>query len=325
MPTSQLFTVDESTPPVIAAALRSWIPDLSWSKARKLVRSRRVTIGHALCLDDARKLNPGERVEVHQESLQRPPGLESIKVQHVDRDIVVVEKPARMLAERHRKERSWHRSKRERHPTLDELVPELIYSAERTDRPPLLPVHRIDRDTSGLLVFARHEQSQEALIQQFAQHDVVRVYKAVVYGTPGHQTVRCRLVRDRGDGVRGSTNDESAGKASVTHIRPQHKIQVNNDVYSEIECQLETGRTHQIRIHLAELGHPVSGDNVYRSGLGTEPIPDQSGAPRLALHAAQLGFTHPGSGLALHFQSDWPKDLRRFLNRLQGIPQESQP
>lgn len=326
MPAYQTFIVDDSTPPVIVAALRSWLPDHSWSKVRKLLRSRRVKVGSSLCMDEARKLRPGERVEVHQESLDRPPGVEAVKIEYVDRDIVVAEKPPRMLSVRHKKELNWHRSKKALQPTLEEVIPDLIYSQERKEREPLKMVHRIDRDTSGLLVFARSEHSQEALIQQFANHDVVRIYKAVVFGVPAHQTVRCQLIRNRGDGLRGSTDRKCDGKESVTHIRPQRTFEgVDGNRYTEIECQLETGRTHQIRIHLAELGHPVCGDPIYRSALNQEPIADTSGAPRLALHAAQLGFSHPTTNDALHFQSQLPKDLKRFIGRLEGMGGETSP
>ena len=188
------------------------------------------------------------------------------------------------------------------------------------DRPPgVLSVHRIDRDTSGLLAFARSPEMQTALIAQFAAHDVVRVYKTVVLGTPIHQTVRCRLVRDRGDGLRGSTKKENAGKESVTHIKPIRSFRgTDGTEYTEIECQLETGRTHQIRIHLTELGHPVCGDTVYRNSVRQPAIPDNSGAPRLALHAIKLGFTHPKTGEPMHFSSPWPDDMVRFRDRLEG-------
>lgn len=312
------FVVDESTPPVIVAALKAWLPELSWSKVRKLLRTRRVQVGETMCIDESRRLREGEVVVVYEESLPTPPKSNAVEVYHVDSDIVVVDKPPRMVTLRHKKERGWVRSKKMRQPTLEEVIPELIYSAEREKRPPVLSVHRIDRDTSGLLVFARHDKSQAALITQFAEHDVVRLYRAIVLGKPEKQTVRCRLVRNRGDGLRGSTTHPHEGKESVTHIEPIQTFQAEDGTtYTEIQCQLETGRTHQIRIHLAELGHPVCGDTVYRSRFGDPPIQDASGAPRLALHAVQLGFSHPKSGEAMHFESRFPKDLQRFQNRLQ--------
>lgn len=316
----QTFITEESTPPVIVAALKQWLPDLSWSKIRNLIRTRRVTIRGTLCLDEARKLSPSERVEVHEESQPTPPKADKVGLHFVDRHIVVVDKPPRMVTLRHKKERGWQRSRKERQPALEEAIPDLIYSEGREDRPKVLSVHRIDRDTSGLLVFARSEDSQRAMVEQFAKHDVVRVYNAVVLGQPEHQTIRCNLVRDRGDGLRGSTTKPHNGKESVTHIRPQRTFRgVDGNRYTEIECQLETGRTHQIRIHLMELGHPVCGDAVYRGKFGEPEIEDTSGAPRLALHARELGFAHPSSGDAMHFSSPWPKDLQRFLSKLEGV------
>jgi 23S rRNA pseudouridine1911/1915/1917 synthase len=98
----------------------------------------------------------------------------------------------------------------------------------------------------------------------------------------------------------------------VTHIRPLEEL----DGYTLIECRLETGRTHQIRIHLAEMGHPVCGEKIYHQPRFGPPKPDRSGAPRLALHAAELGFTHPESGEFLKFQMPLPRDLEELLERL---------
>lgn len=317
---SQVFIVDETTPDIIVAAIRTWLPELSWSKVRKLLSSRRVSVGHTMCLDESRKLRLGDVVEIFAESQPQPPKADDVEIQYVDRDIVVVDKPARMVTLRHKKERGWRRSKRQLQPALEEVVPDLIYSPQRTSRPRILSVHRIDRDTSGLLVFARRDVVQKALIEQFAAHDVVRVYNAVVLGEPRQQTVRCRLVRDRGDGLRGSTRKEQAGKEAVTHILPMRSIRgPDGTAYTEIECRLETGRTHQIRIHLAELGHPVCGDVVYRGGYGQPPITDASNAPRLALHATALGFVHPTTNEAMHFVSPWPRDMLRFIGRLEGM------
>lgn len=320
MSKQQTFTVDESTPPVIVAALRHWIPDLSWSKVRNLIRTRRVTVGHTLCLDENRKLKEAEQVDVYQESLPPPPDASDVTLHFVDRSIVVVDKPPRMVTLRHKHERNWVRSRKAMQPALEEAIPDLIYAEDRIDRPRVLSVHRIDRETSGLLVFTRSDIAQKKMVEQFSQHDVVRVYNAVVVGQPAHQTVRCHLVRDRGDGLRGSTKKENAGKESVTHIRPVRSFKgLDGNQYTEIECQLETGRTHQIRIHLAELGHPVCGDRMYRSSVDDPPIEDMSGAPRLALHARELGFSHPTNNEPMHFTSPWPRDMTRFLAKLEGV------
>jgi 23S rRNA pseudouridine1911/1915/1917 synthase len=141
---------------------------------------------------------------------------------------------------------------------------------------------------------------------------VGRAYLAVVPGQVAAQTMVSYLVRDRGDGLRGSSADPEQGQRAVTHVRPVETLAE----YTLLECRLETGRTHQIRIHLAELGHPVCGDPIYRGPLGVAVIEDHSGAPRLALHATHLQLTHPASGESIACQSPLPSDLSRFLDRL---------
>ena len=313
----QRFTKDSDTPEVIVSALRHWLPELSWSKTRQLLRKRRVAVGGSLCLNEGRKLKTGEVVDVFEHPLPAPPSTDDVTVHFCDRDLVIVEKPSGMTTLRHRAERGWPQWKKALQPTLEEVVPDLIYSADRRHRPPLFSVHRIDRDTSGLLVFARSQAIQQKLIEQFANHDVVRVYHALIPETVTEQTIRTHLVRDRGDGLRGS-NPDGQGQVAVTHVTPLRTFPAADDgsSLSEIECRLETGRTHQIRIHLAELGHPVCGDPVYRGPLGATAVTDVSHAPRLALHAAQIGFTHPNSGQVIHFETTWPQEMKRYLHRL---------
>jgi 23S rRNA pseudouridine1911/1915/1917 synthase len=179
-------------------------------------------------------------------------------------------------------------------------------------RPRLRVVQRLDKETSGLVVFARTVEAERGLGAQFKAHTVTRRYLAVVPGRVQPQTVRSFLVRDRGDGRRGSGPSSESGKEAITHIAVQEKL----PAYTLLSCKLQTGRTHQIRIHLAELGHPVCGDAVYRGKVGLPPIADTSGAPRLALHATELGFTHPVRGEALHWEMPLPDDLGAFIDRL---------
>ena len=162
------------------------------------------------------------------------------------------------------------------------------------------------------MVFARTAEAERRLVQQFREHSIHRKYLAVVHGHPRAQRLDSQLVRDRGDGRRGSTDKPHLGQRAVTHVRPIERI----GDYSIIECRLETGRTHQIRIHLAEAGHFVCGDKVYRQPLFKKPLPDSSGAPRVALHAAELGFDHPISGERIQFRMPIPTDLREFIEKL---------
>src|SRR5439155_12383212 len=112
------------------------------------------------------------------------------------------------------------------------------------------------------------------------------------------------LVRDRADGRRGSNRVTGLGKEAITHVQVEEQL----PGYTLLSCRLETGRTHQIRIHLAELGQPICGEKVYNRKPGGEPIADNSGAPRLALHAAELGFIHPVSGEEMHWAMPLPTD-----------------
>ena len=185
---------------------------------------------------------------------------------------------------------------------------------ENKKNPRLLSVHRIDRDTSGLLVFARNKTAQTKIIQQFAHHDAVRRYLALIPGRLENQTIISQLVRDRGDGLRGSTRNADEGDRAVTHFKTLQTI----GPLSELECRLETGRTNQIRIHLAELGHPICGDIKYRGPFKKRPVADKSNIRRMALHAANLHFAHPTTGKPMEFQTDWPSDMQRYLYHLRS-------
>jgi 23S rRNA pseudouridine1911/1915/1917 synthase len=177
---------------------------------------------------------------------------------------------------------------------------------------PVRPVHRLDRETSGLMVFARTVPAERSLVQQFRRHSIHRAYVAIAHGTVEPATIVSRLVRDRGDGRRGSTNLPEVGQRSVTHVRPLERL----GNYTLVACRLETGRTHQIRIHLAESGHFLCGDKVYCQPLFQKTLDDRSHAPRCALHATELGFTHPITGERLRFEMPLPADLQQLLDRL---------
>jgi len=320
MPDEPIFRVlPKQADQTIAAALRQWMPDHSWSQVRKLLKGRRVMISGNICVDAARRLKLSDVVKILGQSAAPPPSPDAVRIRHLDRDLVVVEKPAGLTTTRHAEERDWPAQRRQLQPTLDEMLPRLIAREEaRSGRqhkgipPPVRAVHRLDRDTSGLMVFARTMAAERHLSQQFRRHTTHRRYLAIVQGDVEEQTIETRLIRDRGDGRRGSTPHPNLGKRAVTHVRPLERL----SGYTLLECRLETGRTHQIRIHLSELGHPVCGDKLYHQPLWKQALPDNSGAPRLALHAAELGFVHPTSGQQLRFQTPLPRELAEFLQRL---------
>jgi 23S rRNA pseudouridine1911/1915/1917 synthase len=300
----------------VARWVRTRLPDHSWSQVRRVIETRRVRIGGELCVDPARRLHAGERVELLARSARKPVTPEAVAIRYLDDAIVVVEKPSGIATVRHPAERAWPSRRKALHPALEEIVPGLIAQREGRKRKGPLPrlrvVHRLDKGTSGLLVFARTPVAECELGRQFFRHTVMRRYLALIPGTLAPQRIVTQLVRDRGDGRRGSSPIRGAGKEAITHIDVVERL----PCYTLLACRLETGRTHQIRIHLAELGHPVCGETVYNRRLNGPSVPDSSGAPRLALHAAELGFQHPVSGQSLHWTMPLPADLEALLARL---------
>jgi 23S rRNA pseudouridine1911/1915/1917 synthase len=317
-PASVFHVLPKQENQTVAAVLRQWLPGQSWGAIRRLMKGRQVMVSGNLCVDAGRRLKLHDVVKILPQPAAPPPKADDIKIRYLDEHVAVVEKPAGMTSIRHKEEENWPAKRKQLQPTLDELLPHVIAKADSGSRrrkgvpPPVRPVHRLDRETSGLMVFARTVRAERALGEQFRHHSTFRRYIAIVQGSLEAQTISSRLVRDRGDGRRGSTNLPNVGKPATTHIRPIDQL----PGYTMIECQLETGRTHQIRIHLAELGHPVCGDKLYHQPLFQKPIPDVSNAPRLALHAAEIGFVHPLSGEEMHFTMSLPKDLKEFWMRL---------
>ena len=303
----------------LAKVLRSRLGGPSWTDVRKLIAARRVKVGDAVCSDDARRLKENEVVVLLEQPkpLPRVAHPERLVVRHLDEHVVVVEKPAGVNTVRHPAELEWSEQRRQLDPTLEDLTQWAIghrLGRPARELPRLRIVHRLDRETSGLVVFARSALAERELGQQFRKHTVVRRYLAVVPGFLTPRTIRSNLVPDRGDGRRGSTQLPDVGKEAVTHVAVEERL----PGYTVLSCRLETGRTHQIRIHLAEAGHPVCGDKVYAKKPGGEVFEDKSGAPRLALHATELGFEHPVSGEHVHWSMPLPGDLQKFVERLRA-------
>lgn len=308
----------------LAAAIKQ-LHAVSWAIAKHLLQQRQVAVNGVVCIEEARRLAAGDQVEISDRPINRPVQQEDVTIYHLDDDVIVLEKPAGVISLRHAREIDWPYEKRRQQPTLDEIALTKIGSLLRPPQdfnkwPPkrrrqnVRAVHRIDRETSGLVVFARNVEAERNLIAQFAAHTVERVYLTVCWGQVTSGTVKSQFIRDRGDGIRGSTPNEHEGKVAVTHFRYLERL----GQHSLVECRLETGRTHQIRIHLAEAGHPLCGDPVYRAGFGQAPIADITAAPRLALHAHRLEFTHPRLGDRLRFESPWPKDLQQLVNQVRS-------
>lgn len=347
----QLFHLDASDQgSVLERALKKRLEGTSWGEIREAIRRRKVQVNGNLCLDPVRKVTAKDVVKLWRESLPKPIEASDIRIVHVDDFLVVVEKPAGITSVRHFEERNLPDKRRQLQPTLEELLPlSLLQHFLRNGRPDrsqkklpnspgelkdwrpeerknlehklnklrVIAVHRLDRDTSGLMLFARTESIARSLIEAFKHHRVVRKYHAVVHGHPEAQTIDSILIRDRGDGHRGTkpstaTEPDPTEQRAITHFKPVEKI----GPYSLIECQLETGRTHQIRIHLSEAGHLLCGDPIYCKRPDGSITPDSSEAPRQALHSATLSFQHPISEEKLEFKMPWPADLHRWLSSL---------
>lgn len=303
----------------LAKVLRSRLGGPSWADVRKLIAARRVKVGDAICSDDARRLKENEVVVLleHPKPLPRTAHPERLVIRHLDDHVVVVEKPSGVNTVRHPAELEWSEERRQLDPTLQDLTQWAV--AHRLGRPSkeltrLRIVHRLDKETSGLVVFARSPLAEKELGLQFRKHTVVRRYIAVVAGTFAPRRITSRLIPDRGDGRRGSTKFPDVGKEATTHVSIEEQL----TGFTILSCRLETGRTHQIRIHLSEAGHPVCGDKVYVKRIGGEVYADRSNAPRLALHATELGFEHPASNDHLHWSMPLPGDLAKFVEGLRS-------
>ncbi|MDP8994808.1 MAG: RluA family pseudouridine synthase [Pseudomonadota bacterium] len=176
-------------------------------------------------------------------------------------------------------------------------------------------VHRIDKGTSGLLVVAKHDRAHEGLAAQFARHSVRRAYQAIVAGVPARPagTVDAPLARSSGNRKKMAIVEEGRGKRAVTHWRVLEKLRES----ALLECRLETGRTHQVRVHMATIGHPLLGDPVYgRARPAHRELLKVLDFRRQALHAAELGFVHPVSKENLTFKSPLPSDIQELFGAL---------
>lgn len=181
-------------------------------------------------------------------------------------------------------------------------------------------VHRIDKDTSGLIVAAKSDAAHEGLARQFADHSITRAYLAVVNGVPvpPSGTVNARIGRSDANRKKMAVLPDSStrGKHAVTHYRMLEAFA--GAVL--VECRLETGRTHQVRVHMASIGHALLGDPLYgRTNPRIRPILSHSGFARQALHAAELGFAHPISGETHEFRSEMPADMREILEKIADL------
>jgi tRNA pseudouridine32 synthase/23S rRNA pseudouridine746 synthase/23S rRNA pseudouridine1911/1915/1917 synthase len=266
---------------ILLDVLQERFPDSSKTTLRTMLKNDRVRVNGAPERDAKREIGDGDRVEVAGQATRVDP---RIRIVYEDADVVVIDKSAGLLSV----------------PTDDVLYE----NAEKllNEYTPVQHVHRLDRDTSGLLVFAKNAHVRGRLQELFAKHDIDRVYVAIVFGKLRESTgtFRSHLAEDRELRVH-SVADTAEGKEAITHYRTI----ASGKRYSMLEVTLETGRRNQIRVHLAEAGHPVLGDTMYGRGFDQE-------LRRLALHARDLGFVHPRTGKKMTFTSEVPKAFREL-------------
>jgi 23S rRNA pseudouridine1911/1915/1917 synthase len=303
-------------------ALAAALPALTRSRVKALIEGRRVALaGGATIEEPSRKVKMGERflVEIPEPEPATPePQALDLDILHEDSDLLVLNKPAGLVV----------------HPAPgnpdNTLVNALLAHCGASlsgiggvRRPGI--VHRLDKDTSGVMVVAKNDATHHALSKLFAAHDLTRIYQAVVWGTPKDKagTIDAPVARHPVDRKRMAVR-RSGGKRAVTDYWLEQRFGPPLAPWASlVGAKLHTGRTHQVRVHLAHIGCPVVGDPVYgrtRNGPRNTDIPvSLKTFRRQALHAAVLEFRHPGSGREMRFASVLPHDMRMLVSDVNSV------
>jgi 23S rRNA pseudouridine1911/1915/1917 synthase len=271
-------------------ALIHRFPQAKKQTLRRMVEEGRVSLNGRPAKSLKQAVGESDTLEIADKARPQPPSLDPLTLVHEDPDVLVIDKPPGLLTSTNEKE--WR-------PTAIAIVRKYLAAADPEARAGV--IHRLDRDASGLLVFSKNNDAYEDLKSQFFRHDVRRVYTAVVHRTPHPPQARIHnhLVEHK-DGTVHVTRMESKGEEATTDYR----LVASKDGLSLVEVTLQTGRKHQIRVHLAARGHPIVGDTVY----GRPPHP-----PRLLLCATTLGFTHPRTGKPMTFQVPPPAEIEKLF------------
>ena len=291
-------------------ALAEMFPDYSRSRLASWIKAGAVTLDGAAA-PPRQLLRGGEQVRLEAElvnEVESAPEDIALAIVHQDEHLLVLDKPAGLVV----------------HPGAGNPAGTLLnallhHDARLAELPRAGIVHRLDKDTSGLMVVARSLAAHTALVEMLSRHAVERQYEAVVVGTlVAGGTVDAPIGRHMGDRLRQAVRDEEDGKHAVTHYRLRERFRA----HSLIQCNLETGRTHQIRVHLAHIHHPLVGDPLYGGGLrlpkGATPelVAALRGFRRQALHAERLAFEHPVTGEAMAFEAKRPADMEALIASL---------
>jgi 23S rRNA pseudouridine1911/1915/1917 synthase len=324
----------------LAAVLKARF-NLSWTQAKRIIERRHVRVGAQIVADAAYRVKAGKRISIAAGVIEQPKSASpapkpqaptpkpkpkpvpaavdqpapkptiDIPILYSDLHIVVVNKPAGITTMRHADEaEEFGRGKRFLPKTVADWLPILLGEPGK----PVLAVHRLDRETSGVLVFARTQAAAKQLTSQFRKHTTERRYWALVRGEPKAGRIESHIIRDRGDGRRGSVDTPTnESKRAVTHVQVRQTV----PGFAFVECRLETGRTHQVRIHLGEAGTPLCGETVYDRPLNGRPHADTSSATRPMLHAFLLAFEHPITAQRMNWEVPLPQDFAALAKQLQ--------
>jgi 23S rRNA pseudouridine1911/1915/1917 synthase len=313
--TAEFQEIDLKIPPELAgqrldSALAKLLPAHSRTRIKGWIESGAVTISRHAC-KPRDLVEAGFRVHVRM-AVEAPqtqvlPEKIALQIVHEDKDLLVIEKPAGLVV---------HPGAGNPAHTLQNAL--LGFDATLGELPRAGLIHRLDKDTSGLLVVARNPEAQTSLSRQLEARTMSREYLALCVGVmTGGGTIDAPIGRNRSDRLRMAIR--GSGRPAVTHYRVIEKFRA----HTYLSVQLETGRTHQIRVHLSHLKYPIVGDPVYGGrfgqpkGASSELIAVLRAFKRQALHAATLGFDHPRSGKRLTLHSRVPKDFEQLLHQMQ--------
>lgn len=323
---TQKFTVDaEHAGQRLDVFLAGQISDVSRARVQELIAQRQVLVNGGEAKRSLR-LAEGDEVEVTGEIKALPLKAQAeeipLDIVYEDDDLAVVNKPAGMMAHAGAGGSDAARNR-------GTLVNALLHHFKSLSgvsgelRPGI--VHRLDRQTSGLMIVAKNDAAHRKLAEQFSGREVKKTYIALVHGWPKQERgkIEAAIGRDRVRRTRMSTRTR-AGRAAVSHYRVLERLETPWGKFALLEVQIETGRTHQIRVHMASLGHPVAGDALYgaarelKAAAGKHNVSPPAPLGRNFLHAAKIEFAHPGSGRAMKFERELPAELRNFLRHLKN-------